>query len=88
MDGIEHTAHVTASTLYEAVALGLRQIGRPAWAGQIPEGLNAVTVCAEEPTVEYRVQIGAFKKWLAQPGTTPAEKTARQKIREILGGKV
>ncbi len=33
---------------------------------------------------ERRVQIGAFKRWLAQPGATPAEKTARQRIREIL----
>ena len=84
VDGIDHTAHVDASSLFEAVALGLQQIRHSAWAGEIPEGLTIVTVCTEEPAVEHRVQIGAFKKWLSQPGTTPADKMARQKIRGIL----
>ena len=40
MEGIEHTAQVSANSLYEAVALGLRAIKKSSWAGEIPEGLT------------------------------------------------
>lgn len=40
--GMRHSAEVTASTLYEAVALGLAAIRGHNWAAKIPEGLNMV----------------------------------------------
>jgi hypothetical protein len=51
LEGIEHTAHVTADTLYEAVARGLKAIKSSAWAGEIPEGITTITVCAAQPEV-------------------------------------
>ena len=44
MDEIEHTTQVSAASLYEAVALGLRAIKNRSWTGEIRRGLNTVTV--------------------------------------------
>ena len=80
----KHTAHVSAASLYEAVALGLHAIRRSAWAGQIPGGLTPVTVRVLQVPVEHTVSLQAFRRWLEQPGTTPAERTARARLKEIL----
>ena len=40
MDGVAHTVEVTASTLYEAVALGLKQIRGNEWVVGMPRRLN------------------------------------------------
>lgn len=85
LEGIEHTARVTADTLYEAVARGLKAIKSSAWAAEIPEGITTITVCAAQPDVEHHVKIAAFKSWVNRPGGTPADKMARLRIREILG---
>lgn len=84
MDGIEHTAQVSASTLYEAIALGLRAIKKSSWAGEIPEGLTTVTVHILEDPIEHAVQMQVFKKWLAKDGGSPSDRAARAKVREIL----
>ena len=44
LEGMRHPVEVTASTLYEAVALGIMAIREKEWAGKIAEGLNAVDV--------------------------------------------
>ncbi len=84
MDGIEHTAQVSASTLYEAIALGLRAIKKSSWAGEIPEGLTTVTVHILEDPIEHSVQMQVFRKWLAKDGGSPSDRAARAKVREIL----
>jgi hypothetical protein len=84
MDGIEHTAQVSASTLYEAIALGLRAIKKSSWAGQIPEGLTTVTVHTTEDPIEHSIQMQVFKKWLARGGGSPSDRAARARVREIL----
>jgi hypothetical protein len=61
LEGIDHTAHVTTDTVYEAVARGMKVIKSSAWAGEIPEGITTITVCAAQPEVEHHVKIAAFK---------------------------
>jgi hypothetical protein len=84
MDGIEHTAQVTANSLYEAVALGLRAIKKSFWAGEIPEGLTTVTVHILEDPIQHTVQMKVFRKWIARDGGSPSDRAARAKVREIL----
>ena len=57
IDGIEHIACVGADTLFEAVARGLKAISESVWAGEIPEGITTVTVCAARPQVEHCVKV-------------------------------
>jgi hypothetical protein len=84
MDGNEHTVEVSASTLYEAVALGLSSIRSSDWTGEIPEGLNAVRVLVRDVPVEHKVQIGHFKNWLSREGGAPNEIMARRRVQDIL----
>jgi hypothetical protein len=44
MEGVAHTVEVTAATLYEAVALGLKQLQGNEWVENIAGGLNEVCV--------------------------------------------
>lgn len=85
LDGISHTAEVTASSLFEAVAQGLAALRKHEWVEGIQERLGTVKVSVAEIRVEHQVKIADFTKWLERPGRTPLEITHRQKIRAILG---
>jgi hypothetical protein len=85
MEGVAHTVDVTAATLYEAVALGLKQIRGNDWVEGIAGALNPVTVCVKNVQVEHTILIGEFTKWLDRKGGSPAEMTRRRRIKEILG---
>jgi hypothetical protein len=85
MDGVQHTAKVTASSLYEAVALGLAAIREQEWANEIPGGLNTVEVAVNPIPVTHTVRIQDFKKWLKRSGGSPHEVTQRDHLRRILG---
>ncbi len=37
LEGVRHSVVITASTLYEAVALGLEAIRKQDWAGKLPK---------------------------------------------------
>lgn len=83
IDGIEHSTCVSADTLFEAVARGLKAIRDSVWAGEIPEGINTVTVYAAQPQVEHRVKVTEFRSWLNRTGGSPAETVHRQTVKEI-----
>ena len=85
MDGVSHTAEVTAATLYEAVALGLAAIRGNEWVAGIAQGLNVVNVSVESVRVEHEVKLMDFTKWLDRTGGSPREVSDRHKIRSFLG---
>lgn len=85
MQEVKHSVEVTASTLYEAVALGLVAVREHDWTGDIAEGLNTVDVSVKTVSVMHSVTMQDFKKWLNRKGGTPKEITQRNQIRRILG---
>jgi hypothetical protein len=85
MRGVEHSVHVTAGSLYEAVALGLATIRSDEWVDGIPEGLNVVKVSASNVSIEHSVLVKDFNTWLNRPNRSPRELVAREKIKQILG---
>jgi hypothetical protein len=85
LDGISHTAEVTADTLYEAVAQGLAALRKNEWVEGIEERFGTVRVSVAEVHVEHQVKIADFTKWLERPGRTPRDVSQRYKIRVILG---
>jgi hypothetical protein len=87
IDGISHTAEVTAATLYEAVAQGLAAIRGNEWVAGIGDGpLNVVKVSVADVRVEHEVKLADFTKWLEKiGGSSPRELSQRQRIRAILG---
>src|SRR5580692_9698894 len=85
MDGVAHTVEVTAATLFEAVALGLKQLQGNAWVAGIGRPMDTVTVSVKSVPVEHRVRIGEFANWLERSATSPVEVARKRKVREILG---
>jgi len=85
LEGISHTAQVTATTLYEAVALGLAAVRGHEWVAGIPHGLATVRVSVTSVAVEHAVKVRDFTRWLERKGGSPREVTDRDRIRAILG---
>ena len=87
MKGVEHTIHVTAQTLYEAVAQALLIFRENEWADPIEPGdLSTVVVRISQPQVEHRVRIKDFRNWLESAGRTPAEMALKTRLREMIQG--
>lgn len=85
LNGVRHSAEVTASTLYEAVALGLAAIRAHDWVSVIPKGLNTVDVSVSEVAVTHSVRFRDFENWVNRSGGAPRDVLLRDRIREILG---
>jgi hypothetical protein len=85
MDGVVHTVEVTASTLYEAVALGMAAIRTDEWVTGIAQGLNPVTVQVTNVPVKHEVKLKDFTKWLDKSNGSPREIMERKRIKSILG---
>jgi hypothetical protein len=84
-EGVIHTVEVTASTLYEAVALGMAAVRTEEWANGIAMGLNSVKVRVTNVPVEHEVVLKDFTKWLDRSGGSPREVSDRRRIKTILG---
>jgi hypothetical protein len=85
LEGIDHTVSVTASSLCEAVALGIASLQGQEWVSGIAEGPNAVTVAVTNVPVEHRVTMQNFRSWLDRPLRSPRDVAQRARVREILG---
>jgi hypothetical protein len=57
LDGTSHTAVVTASTLFEAVAQGLAALRKNEWVEGIQERFGIVKVSVDEVRVEHQVRV-------------------------------
>jgi hypothetical protein len=84
MEGVDHTVEVTAATLFEAVALGLKQIRGNEWVEGIAGGFNTVRVSVKNVQIEHEVKMGEFTKWLERKGGSPADVTRKRRVRQIL----
>lgn len=83
--GVEHTVTVTASTLYEAVALGLVSFREEEWVSELAEAYNTVRVTAVPVPVEHTVKLKDFTQWVDRHGGSPRDISRRSDVREILG---
>src|ERR1700733_8402006 len=85
LEGVSHTAEVTAATLYEAGAQGIAAIRGNDWVAGIAQGLNLVKVSVADVRIEHQVKVDDFTKWLERSGGSPREVSDRRRIRGILG---
>jgi len=84
VQGVEHTVEVTAETLFEAVALGLRIFRENAWVGEIGNGLTAVQIAVKQPEIRHTVLLRDFDRWLSLGGGSPAEVSLKHRVRKLL----
>jgi hypothetical protein len=84
MEDVSHTVEVTAESLYEAVALGLRAIRGREWVEGLCERFK-VGVSVSEIPVRHSVEMTEFNAWLERDGGTPRDLVQRKRARKILG---
>jgi hypothetical protein len=85
LKGVEHSVDVTADSLYEAVAQGLRAFRQNDWVDELGQGQTTVTVVVKNPEVEHKVRVQDFERWLISQGRTPAEVSLKNRLRTLLG---
>jgi hypothetical protein len=84
LEGITHTAEVTAESLYEAVAQGLAALRGREWIAGVQQGIVKVSVA--DVRVEHQVRLADFTQWLEKPGAkSPRELVQPKRARSILG---
>ena len=85
LKGVEHSVEVTAASLYEAVAQGLRVFRENDWVDDIGGGRTTITIVVRQPRVEHKVRVQDFEQWLKGHPRSPAEMTLKNRMREIMG---
>jgi hypothetical protein len=81
--GCEQTVEVTADSLYEAVAQGLRVFRANDWVDEISRG-HTISVVVRQPEVEHKIHLRDFERWLESEGRSPAEVSLKNRLRELL----
>ena len=84
LNGVEHASEVTADSLYEAVAQGLRVFRESDWIDEVGGGNTSISVVVRQPAVEHKVRVRDFERWLESQGRTPAEVSLKGRLRELL----
>jgi hypothetical protein len=84
LNGIEHIVEVTADSLYEAVAQGLRVFRENDWVNHVGGGNTTISVVVKQPEVDPKVRVRDFERWLESHGRTPAEVSLKAWLRGLL----
>ena len=84
LKGIEHSIEVTADSLYEAIAQGLRVFRTNDWVDDLGRGQTPISVKVKHPEIEHRVRVQDFERWLEANPRSPAEMILKNRIRELL----
>jgi hypothetical protein len=83
-EGVEHSVHVTAATLYEAIAMALKLLARTEWVGNFQARFGDIQVDVKSVPISHTVKLENFRKWLEQHPTSPAQIMRRQRVLSIL----
>ncbi len=75
---------MSASSLYEAVALGLRIFRDNDWIEDIGRGQTPISVKVKHPETEHTVRVQDFERWLHASPRSPAEMVLKNRLRDLL----
>jgi hypothetical protein len=81
---ITHTVTVSASSLYEAAALGTES-KKSGFAFTTIGPATRLTVAVEPPTTTHELSMGELQAWLQTNGKTPREQATKVTLRQLLG---
>ena len=81
--GVRHRVDVTAETLYEAAALGLKLLREHAWASPIGPATR-LEVRVSHPTITHEVTVLQLHKWSESTAVTPDERVRKDRVRTML----
>jgi hypothetical protein len=85
-EGLEHSVVVTASSLYEAAARGLKAFREsPFWDGARPGPAARLTVAVKAVEARHEVKLSRLQEWLNSGGRSPREQALKNDLRKMLG---
>ncbi len=79
---VVHSAEVSAETLFEAVALGVKAISQQ-WAEQ-PALMTKIEVRVTTPTVTHEVTLKQLLDWINGTCTSPRDRLLKDRVKELL----
>jgi hypothetical protein len=74
---ITHTVTVSASSLYEAAALGIAEFKKSGLAFANIGPATRLTIAVEPPATTHELSVGKLQTWLDTNGKTPREQAAK-----------
>jgi hypothetical protein len=82
---ITHTVTVSASSLYEAAALGVAEFKKSGFAFASIGPATRLTIAVEPPATTHELSVGNLQAWLETNGKTPREQATKVTLRQLLG---
>jgi hypothetical protein len=86
-EGISHSVSVTASSLFEAAAIGLAEFGRCGFAEVVLGPATKITVRVRQPEMSHTVTLARLRAWLDGVGKSPGEQATKSRLRGMIPSK-
>lgn len=84
-NGLEHSVVVSAASLYEAAARGLKAFGDSPFADDARPGFAArLTVAVRSVEARHEVDMLRLREWLSSNGKSPREQALKHELRKLL----
>ncbi len=88
MDGLEHAVEVHAETLYEAVALAVKEFRQDEVNESTPSPATEFVITVFRRPTEHKIRLNQVTKWAVHTVREgPAGIVKRQRVRKLLGEK-
>jgi hypothetical protein len=82
--GITHSVEVTADSLFEAAAMGLKLLQEHGWLEQQPGPATRLEIHVSHPTVKHEVTVRQILRWVDSTAVTPDDRIKKDKVRNLL----
>lgn len=82
--GLQHSVEVTADSLYEAAAIGLKLLREAGWVEAIGPATR-LEVQVTHPIVTHRLTVARLQNWAESTAVTPEERLRKNRVLAALG---
>ena len=82
--GIEHSVHVSATSLFEAAALGIGEFRKSGFTEINIGPSTRLSVKIKMPETSHVVSVGKLVDWLKGSGKNPSEQILKNRLRTIV----
>ncbi len=84
--GVTHSVAVSASSMYEAAAMGLAEFKKCGFAMAMAGPGTRLTITVEAPSTMHELTVARLQAWLDASSKTPRERAVKVRLRQTLGG--
>lgn len=81
--GVQHSAEVTAESVYEAAALGLSVLKRDGWVETIAPGAE-LEIRVREAATTHRVTVAQLQRWCNGVAVSPDETLKKRRLKAMI----